>query len=150
MTPKRAISYSSSTWPSYFQAIDCGSVDHKKKQELTNNSGTYPKSVDPKVTLKGTVTYPMKSMGQNLPNVILIKGNTSNKKSSTDDLKNLTLILNHLLFWQWPAPNMSESQPLLYNDSSIVKRSINASWKIKERTTKNTRTYIKSTDPIVI
>ena len=34
---------------------------------LTKISGTYPKSADPKITLKGTSTYPIRYMVQTLP-----------------------------------------------------------------------------------
>ena len=53
-----------------------------KKQELTKKSGTYPKSADPKITAKGTSTYPMRYMAQILPDVTTDIAN--HKNSSTD------------------------------------------------------------------
>ena len=42
-------------------------VEHKKK-ELAKQSGTYPKSTDPKITPKWTLTYPMKYMATDIAN----------------------------------------------------------------------------------
>ena len=54
----------------------------QKKEELTKQSGMYPKSADPKVIPKGTLTYPMRFMDQILPGVIT--DIVSHKNSSAD------------------------------------------------------------------
>ena len=79
MTLNRATGY-------YFkytdQAIDCGYVEHKK-QELTNNSGTYNKPVDPKITQKMTLIYPIRYIhGSNFTRYYT--DITSRKNSSAD------------------------------------------------------------------
>ena len=66
--------------------------------------GTYPKSADTKITLKGTLNYPMEDTTLILPGV-------------TNDVtghKNLGLTWGQVSSWQWLTPNKYESQLFLY------------------------------------
>ena len=81
MTPKRAIAnllkYLAQLLPSN-RLRSCGA----QKTRADNKFGTYPKSADTEITLKGTLTYPMRCTAQILLGVT--NDVPGHKKSSAD------------------------------------------------------------------
>ena len=71
-------------WPCVAQQL----LKRQNIIQQIKTSGTHPKSVDPKITLKGSLTYPIRYMVQTLPgDFIGVQGdkNTSAEKNIRDD-----------------------------------------------------------------
>ena len=86
MTPKRAIAYlfkyMAKLLPSNRLWLFGAQKTRAEKKKKKKKSRTYPKSADPKITPKGTLTYPMRYMAQFLSGVT---SDVSNHKNLSAD-----------------------------------------------------------------